>query len=728
MGKIFYKKQLKRISRGFQLFLFLILLKSPDSFSQPEVKAVLAGKAPIIDGYVNDDVWRDATLISEFTQKEPANGEPATERTEFLFLFDRNNIYVGIRCFDDPKGIIAKELARDVSLGEDDRIQIIFDTYLDGRSGYWYQLGPRGSIGDALVNENGKYFNKAWDGIWDGKARITGSGWEGELIIPFKTMGFNKASDTWGLKCIRYIKRKSETVTWPPSSLNSDKFQVSNEGRITGLKGMTQGIGLDVIPYVTGGLSKKNSGKADPVAAIGGDAFYQITPSLKIALTVNTDFAQTEVDQKQINLTRFSLYFPEKRDFFLDGSNYFTFGIGGDDDNTKKTSMIPFFSRSIGLDSVGNPVPIKYGGKFTGKAGKWNFGFLHIKDDNAWDNPGYSVGRVTYNIGKQSSVGIIGTSGNAFSDAENSLAGVDIKLGSAELKGNKNIDYSLYGVKSFTSGLKGDDYSFGTELNYPNDFLNFRIGYLQIGNNFKPGLGFVPRTGIRDTYGSLTLGPRPKNSPILQVKTGVNYSFISDHSSATLLNAEINLNYFEITYLNGDIMSVSSQYNYEMLDKPFSIFRDVKIPADNYYYWRHTIMFTSAKKRNLWGVAKLGFGTFFSGKRTDLLIQTGYKICVPIYLGLDAEHRWVDLKEGDFVTKIYRANLNFLFSPRMSWSNFVQYDNKTERLGWQSRFQWILKPGKVIFLTFNSPTIDPLERFTPETYEARVKVKYTIRF
>jgi hypothetical protein len=728
MGKIFSAAD-ERCTFHVSLIIFCLLFcYSPHLLAQPEIRAVYTERAPVIDGFVRDDVWERAAVVSDFYQKEPRNGDQITERTEFLFLFDNNNIYVGIRCFDDPKGIIAKELARDVSLGEDDRIQIIFDTFLDGRSGYWFQLGPRGSIGDALINENGKYFNKAWDGIWDGKAKMTENGWEGELIIPFKTMGFNKASDTWGLKCIRYIKRKSETATWPATSLNADKFQVSDEGRLTGMTGMTQGIGLDVIPYVTGGFSKRENTDPKPVIDIGVDAFYQLTPSLKAALTANTDFAQTEVDEKQINLTRFSLYFPEKRDFFLDGSNYFNFGINSDDDNTKKTSMIPFFSRRIGLDSLGNPVRIKYGGKFTGKAGRWNFGILHIKDDNAWDNPGYTVGRVSLDLGKQSSVGIIGTNGNASSDATNSVAGIDIKLGSSEFKGNKNINYSLYGVKSYTPGLRGNDYSFGTEINYPNDFLNFRFGYLRVGDSFLPGLGFVPRTGIGDIYGAIMLGPRPQKSPILQVKSGADYSFIYSTNTSDLLTAVINLNYFAITFLSGDLITATSQYQFEKLEEPFKIFRSISIPVDDYYFWRHTLTLTSAKKRNFWTLAKLGFGTFYSGNRTDLLIQTGWKIAVPIYLGLDAEHRWVDLKEGDFVTRIYRANLNFLFSPNISWSNFAQYDNKTEKIGWQSRFQWIIKPGKEVFLTFNSPSIDPMERFTPETYEARVKVKYTIRF
>jgi len=697
-------------------------------FSQPEIKAVFTDTPPIIDGSVTEDVWSKASMINELYQREPKSGEPVSERTEFYFLYDHNNLYVGIHCFDDPKGITAKELARDVSLGEDDRVQVILDTYLDGRSGYWFQIGPRGSIGDALVNENGKDFNKSWDGLWDGKAKITPNGWDGELIIPFKTLGFKKGNSTWGLKLIRYIKRKSESSYWPVTSLDANKFQISDAGRITGLTDITQGIGLDLIPYLTSGISKKQDLNPKPVLAGGLDAFYHVTPSLKAAITINTDFAQTEVDEKQINLTRFSLFFPEKRDFFLDGANYFTFGINGDSENLQGTQMIPFFSRRIGLDADGNPVRIRYGGKFTGKIGNWNLGILHIKDDNQWDNPGYSVGRISRNFGKQSSIGFIGTNGNAFSDLNNSLAGMDLRIASSQISGNKNITLNLYGLKSFTQGLTGKDISFGSEVNYPNDFLNFRVGYMQIGENFTPGLGFIPRKNIRNFYGGIVLGPRPKNSPVMQVKSGINYVFISDLQNGGLQTSQINFNLSDIIFLSGDIISLLSQYQFEALEKDFNIFGNFVIPAKEYYFWRHSLTFTSAKRRNFWVASKIGLGSFYSGKRTDWLMQVGYKVFVPVYIGMESDRKWVKLPDGSFITQIYRLNLNFLFSPNLSWYNYAQYENQSETIGWQSRFQWIIKPGKEIFLTFNSPIIDPLERFNPEVYEARIKVKYTIRF
>lgn len=716
------------IIRFFSGITVLIFISTFSVFTQPSIKAVYTDIPPDIDGWVNEELWSKAAIISDLFQREPDTDKPVSEKTEFLFLFDLNNIYVGIRCFDEKGGITAKELARDVSLGDDDRVQIIFDTYLDGRNGYWFQIGPRGSIGDALISENGKDFNKSWDGLWNGKAKITDTGWSGELIIPFKTLAFKKGQDTWGLKLIRHIKRKSESSYWPATSLNADRFQISDAGRITGLTNITQGIGLDIIPYLTGGLSRKTDGEPKPVLDGGIDLFYQLTPSLKSAVTVNTDFAQTEVDERQINLTRFSLFFPEKRDFFLDGANYFNFGINGDRENPQGTMMIPFFSRRIGLDENGDPVRIKYGSKITGKAGDWNFGVLHIRDDNEWVNSGYTVGRISRNFRKQSSIGIIATNGNAFSEENNSLAGFDIRLASSEISGNKNLIFNLYGLKSFTPGIKSDNISFGTEINYPNDFFNFRIGYLQIGENFTSGLGFVPRNNIRDFYGSFTAGPRPRNSNILQIKTGIKYNFITDMKPGTLETSQIDLSFMELILLSGDVISVSSQYQFEALTRDFNIFREFVIPADKYHFWRHSLQLTSAKRRNLWVATRFSTGSFYSGQRTDLLIQTGYKIAVPVYIGLESDRKWISLPDGDFAAQIYRLNMNFLFSPNITWYNFAQYENRTEKTGWQSRFQWIIKPGKEIFLTFNSPLIDPFDRFRTEVYEARAKIKYTVRF
>jgi hypothetical protein len=706
--------------------LFTVTLA--DIYPQAGARAVFTELPPVIDGNTSDSIWARAEIISDFYQREPKFGDPVSERTEFRFMYTRSSLFIAVKCFDDPRGITAKEMLRDAVLTEDDRCNIIMDTYLDGRNGYWFQIGPRGSMGDALISENGKNFNKAWDGLWTAKARIVSDGWEAELDIPFKTIGYKKGQETWGLKVIRHIKRKAESSYWPATSLNANVVQISDAGRLTGITNISQGFGLDLVPFVSG-ITGRQPDKGSKQWVEGGfDAFYHITSSLKVSVTANTDFAQTEVDERQINLTRFNLFFPEKRDFFLDGASYFNFGINGEDGNPQSTQLIPFFSRRIGLDTAGNPISIRYGGKFTGKTDKWNFGFLHIKDNNIYDNPGYSAGRITRNIGKLSSIGIIGTSGNAFSDERNSLAGFDLRLVNSEIGGNKNLIFNLYGIKSFTENLKGNDISFGSELSFPNDLFNFRIGYLQIGESFFSGLGFVPRKNIRDFYGGIGTGPRPKNSAVLQIKSGIDYTLISNLEAGGMESAQVDFKLSEITFLSGDIILLTSQFQAENLHNDFKIFGDNIITPDEYHFWRNAFQLTSAKRRKIWGSTKIIMGSFYSGRRTDWLIQSGCKISVPVFLGFESDRRWVSLPAGDFVAQIYRVNLNIHINPDISLYNFAQYENQTETIGLQSRFQWIIKPGKEIFLTFNSPMIDPMERFKAETFEARMKVKYTIRF
>ena len=713
-----------------QYSCLLLLLFSPcQIFPQYIIPAIKSEQSPIIDGKL-ESLWDQASLVNEFVQREPVIGMPVSEKTEFLILYDRDNLYIATRCFHaDPADITSKELARDVNLGQEDRIQVILDTYLDGRNSYWFQIGPRGSIGDALVSENGRSFNKAWDGIWDGKSHIHENGWDAEIVIPFKTLGFKKGQDTWGIKLIRNIKKNAEASYWPPTTLDAERFQVSDAGRITGLKNISQGIGLDMVPYFTTGVSKKKEDSTVKLSDVGLDVYYQITPSLKAALTVNTDFAQTEVDTRQINLTRFSLFFPEKRDFFLDGANYFNFGIAGDDMNPHRNRLMPFFSRRIGLDAEGEPVPIQYGGKFSGQAGKWNIGMLHIKDQNPWDNAGYSVGRVSRNIGKQSYFGIIGTHGNSMYENDNALAGLDIQLATSEFRDSKNLVYNLYGLKSFTSGLHGDDFSWGTEISYPNDFMKLRQGYMQIGENFTSGLGFVPRKNIRNVYGGIVIGPRPDKLGILQIHSGIEYFLISDLNKGGLLSAEADLQILNIKFLSGEEFEISCRWQNEMLEKDFNIIDSVIISAAEYDFTRVEAAIQTAQRRKFWLKTKMAHGGFYTGTRTDWAIEAGWQAAVPVFIGAGSERIYVNLDEGEFITQIFRFNLNFLFSPNLTWYNFAQYDNESKTLGIQSRFQWILKPGKEFFLIWNSSKIsDPLSRFRVEEYQARLKLKYAFRF
>jgi len=677
--------------------------------------------------------------VTSFIQREPLTGQAFTQKTEVYFGLDENNLYIAFRCFGNPDNITAKELARDVSLGNDDRVQVILDTYLDKRNAYWFQIGPRGSIGDAYVSENGAAFNKAWDGLWTGKARIHGEGWDAEMAIPFKTLGFAKESDRWGIKLIRYYMKNQETGYWPVANLNSHGFQVSDAGILEGMSGISQGLGLDIIPYALAGTDyEMEDGRVKPVANAGIEAYYNITSNLKAALTFNTDFAQTEVDAQEINLTRFRLFYPEKRDFFLDGSNYFNFGISGTSSgtgsSTYSTRLIPFFSRRIGLDSTGNPIPVLFGSKITGQSGKWNLGAMYMKDRREdWKNSNFVITRVSRNFGDQSQVGMISTYGNSINDISNYLVGLDLRLGTSKFRGDKNMAFTLYGLKSSTQFADqsvldaGRELAFGAEFVYPNDLLNFSLGHMQIQENFVAGIGFVPRPGVRETYGDFLVGPRPERWGILQVQTGAGLDYISGFENKLLTRAW-KITPLDIRLLSGDQIGWNMTSSFEELDEAFTIYEGHTIPEGAYKFFWQTISLHSAQRRKLWGTLDYRFGGFFNGTRNEMKIKAGYKIVVPLFVGGELTRNNVELSEDGFIAYIYRVNLNILFSPDITLYNFLQYDSQSERMGWQSRFQWILKPGREIFLVWNSIISDPYERFEMEDANARLKLKFTIRF
>ncbi|MDP3644996.1 MAG: DUF5916 domain-containing protein [Bacteroidota bacterium] len=719
----------------FSVAVVLTLLSGKQLIAQTAAQAIRVTTPPTIDGRINDEAWEQATKIDQFVQREPNPGEAVSEKTIVSVCFDNNYLYFAVKCYDDPDKITAKEMARDVSLGNDDRVQIILDTYLDHRNGYWFQIGPRGSIGDALISENGASMNKEWDALWTGKSTINNDGWEAELAIPFKTIGFDPDKTVWGMKLIRNIKRKLEASYWPVANLNTHRFQISDSGLLEGLEGITQGIGLDLSPYAIGGMNTKKGEKNKFNRDAGLDLFYQITPRLKASLSINTDFAETEVDDRQINLTRFSLYFPEKRDFFLDGSNYFKFGIEGDDNNLYRNSIAPFFSRRMGLDNSGNMLPVRYAAKITGSQNNWNIGLMHISDErdyginnlHDYHNSQLTVGRISRNLGKQSSVGVIGTWGNALSTDKNLVGGLDMKLATSRFNKNKNLTLTLFGLISDTPGKKNNNTSWGADIAYPNDFLNFGLGHYEVGENFVAGIGFVPRTGVKASYGNLSIGPRPDKWGILQVKTGGGFNYLTNFDNV-MVTRVLNIQPLGIRFKSGEEFSYSLNQQYEFLVKDFPIFPGFIIPENDYTFWYQNVLLTAAGSRNLAGSASFGSGDFYNGRKQDMKLMVNYKVAVPLFIGVNYSVNHVSLPEGDFTARIYQMNLNILFSPTVTLYNYFQYDNASEKMGWQSRFQWILKPGNEIILAWTSGWAQPDNRFIMNESALRLKLKYNIRF
>ena len=704
-----------------------MLLAGKPSFAQPSAKAIRITTPPTIDGHINDAAWSEAFKIDQFVQREPNFGEPTSEKTIVSVCYDNNYLYFAVKCYDDPKKITAKEMARDVSLGNDDRVQIILDTYLDHRNGYWFQIGPRGSIGDALISENGASMNKEWDALWTGKSSINSEGWEAELAIPFKTIGFDPANTVWGMKLIRNIKRKLEASYWPVANLNTHRFQISDSGLLEGLEEITQGIGLDLAPYVIGGINTKRGGK-DKYHFDGGlDMFYQVTPQLKASLSINTDFAETEVDDRQINLTRFNLYFPEKRDFFLDGSNYFKFGIEGDDNNPYRNSVAPYFSRRLGLDDNGNMLPVRYAAKITGTQKNWNIGMMYVSDERSYGNSNLSVGRISRNLGRQSSIGMIGTWGNTVSNVENGVGGFDMKLATSRFQKNKNLAFTMFGLLSRTPGKNDHNSSWGADIAYPNDFLFFSLGHYEVGENFIAGIGFVPRNNIKASYGSFSLGPRPGKWGILQIKSGAGFNYLTNFDNV-MVTRVLNIQPLGIRFKSGEEFSYSLNQQYESLAKDFPIFSGFVIPKNDYTFWYQNVLLTTAGGRNLAGILSLGSGNFYNGRKQDLKLTVNYKVAVPLFIGGNYSVNHVTLPEGDFTAKIYQLNMNILVSPTVTLYNYFQYDNASEKAGWQSRFQWILKPGNEIILAWTSGWTQPGSQWIMNDSALRLKLKYNIRF
>ncbi len=687
-------------------------------------------ESPVIDGILSEELWNLAVPVTDFVQREPNNGQPVSERTEVFYLYDENYLYIGIRCYDDPDGVVGREMARNANLSNDDRVQIILDTHLDGRNAYWFQIGPRGSIGDAIISGNGQGFNKDWQGLWDGRASIRPHGWEAEIAIPFKTLNFTEGQTTWGMKMIRYIRRKQEAAHWPEANLNNHRFQVSDAGLLTGLEGISQGVGLDISPYAITGHDRSPLQKNSYMADGGVDVFYQVTPGLSSVLTLNTDFAETEADTRQINLTRFSLHFPEKRDFFLDGINYFDFGISGERDNPYNRRIIPFFSRRLGLDREGEPLPIYAGGKFTGQAGDWNIGLVSIFQEKQYDDNSFSAMRVSRNFWRQSSAGMIATMGNATAAGSNALYGFDTKLATSELGGDKNLAFTAYGMQSVTEtpgNSRTADNAFGAELNYPNDLFFGRAGFLQIDQDFTAGIGFVPRRGIREYYFSAGAGPRPGKWGLLQVTSRFDLDHISG-LDGVLQTREVEFTPLEVRFTTGEEFEAEVEFIHENLINDFNLLGQVIIPAGKYDFRTNEMAISSAKQRNLWGTFGYEWGEFYNGENRTFEVTAGWQVFVNLFLSGEMEKSYLSFPERDLEVGIYRGIMNLLFSPRINLFTFVQYDDVSETVGWQSRFQWIIRPGREVFLAWNSNIIDPMDRFAISESSLRFKLKYNIRF
>jgi hypothetical protein len=677
-----------------------------------------------LDGVLDEPAWARATPIGPLLQRDPKEGAPPSEATEVRVLFDADNLYLGIRCYDrTPSGIVSTQLARDADLEVDDHVTVVVDPFFDHRNGFFFRVNPAGARADGQISNNAEELSYEWDGIWDARTRITDDGWVAEIVVPFKSLRFRPGQEVWGFNVERQIKRLQEHDRWASPRHDVWISNLAAAGQLSGLTGLRQGLGLDIRPFVSAG-EENSDGKLKP----GLDVFKSITSSLTASLTVNTDFAETEVDARQINLTRFELFFPEKRTFFLEGAGvYDVAGLGGETQD-----LVPFFSRSIGLLN-GQEVPILCGLKVSGRQAGFNVGVLDVqtRDTTLEEGPlaaqNLLAVRVSKNLFEQSWVGAIATRGNPTGAGDNSLVGVDARFATSHFRGGKSLSLSLYGLRTDDQASARVDYAYGARLDYPNDLWNVTLSWKRIGEGFDPAMGFVPRTGIRRTDLYAAFQPRPGRWGIRQFFFELEPTYITNLQgrveSWSVFTAP-----FNVRTESGEHLEWNYIPTFEHLDAPFEIRPGVVIPTGSYSFTRYRAEANTATKRPWVLDFAFRYGGFYDGSLRQYQPALTLKPNGHLAFAFQMERDEASLPQGRFVTQLFSGRLDYNFSPNAAWSNLAQYDSESRVLGFQSRFRWTLRPGNDLFVVVGRGWFRRYDGdYVPSFDSGSAKLQYTFR-
>lgn len=726
----------------FFLLCLPLLLHAQEVPGRKQIEAyqLQSGEEVIFDGKAEESFWDNIKPATGFRQREPNEGAIASERTEVRIAYDEEYLYLGVMLHDsDPSGIKANQKRRDARIIADERFTWIFDTFNDQRSAYFMEINPNGLRTDGLISTGqGNSINLNWDGIWDARTIIGEFGWSAEIKIPFRTLNFDIESDRWGINFMRVIRRKSETALWSGYRRNQGIERPQDAGLLTGLTGMSQGLGLEVVPFgvLNGSEQRLDAGDETQANMDGGlDVNYSITPSLKASLTFNTDFAEAEVDQRQVNLTRFPLQFPEQRDFFLEGANIYEFAPA--------SGINPYFSRRIGLRG-GTPVPITYGARLLGNTGDYNLALLHVrtgeKDDVQPEN--FSVARIKRNIGSESTAGLIYTRRSA-QDANNDMPGLqerytlggDLDLGTSRFMGSNNLQFQAFFVfhnPPFASDDTTDIWdrsSRGFRLNFPNQPWSGNLSYREFGNAFDPAVGFTPRNAFRRLQPTIDYTPQfPGSDIIRQVGWGIRFEHLTD-LDFDLLTQYLTFTLFDIALVSDDQLSFSVTRNYERLEQPFDIKRDgsVILPVDEYVNWLASVEMETASYRKISLDARFEGGDFWSGSR----IEYGAGVTVRPFPGIELSPEYVrtDVNvEERFSTDLVRFEANLDFTTSLFLTTNIQFDNLSDLLAINNRLRWIITPGSDLYVVYKHNWRDGRTGFRTTQRSGALKVSYTHRF
>ncbi len=698
---------------------------------------VRASTPPRLDGVLDDSVWAAATVITDLHQYEPLDhGEPS-ESSIFYVLYDDDYLYIGARLLDsEPSLIAARQMVQGQSVGVDDRIQVVLDPFNSMRTGYRFQLNPNGVRRDGVF-ERGTNVNEDWDGIWHAEAVVDEEGWTAEIAIPFKTLNFDPNNPNWGFTVARTIPRKQERMAWTSYDRN---ISPSSAGVLSGFSGIRQGKGLDVIPSVSL-ASNRNFATADQATWTDPsmDVFYNFTPSLTGVLTFNTDFSATEVDDRQVNLTRFPTFFPEKRDFFLQDVDIFSFGSasGG---NGRRSNGIPFFSRRIGLGDAGQAVDISSGAKMTGRIGRFNVGVLGVDQDGYDGRNGYVdesdlfVGRLSANVLEESSVGMIVTSGNPRSNIDNSLAGADFRYRNRRLLPGRTTDGAVWFQRTDSANVDTDldQSSWGMQLGVSSsEGLTGRVEYEVMQPNFNPALGFVNRRDYERGRLWTSYRYRPQAHPwIRSIQSFASLEHYDTYSTGNFENASIWFRPIRIENHRGDNYSLSVMASREALTEPFTVADTTVIHAGEYEENGYEFEMQWAQERVLAPSIAFGKNGYYGGEQVSVSGRIDWRPSSRWYARVGYEYNDIELPQNHFRTRLIQVRTNLAFNVKWSWVNLVQYDNLSESVGVNSRLRWNPRAGEDLYVVLNHQ-FDALAAFSgmhSRLSEFSVKYSRTFRF
>jgi len=687
--------------------------------------------APKLDGTLNDPLWLDAKPITDFRQREPHEGETATEKTEVRILYTRHAVYFGIHCYDsEPSRIIATELRRDVSQGLDDHFEILIDSNHDRRGAYVFEINPLGTQNDGLVVEeqggtDGGDFDRGWDGVWTSDARITSDGWIATIGIPFTTLNFTHSLDVvWGLNFKRFIRRKNEEDLWSAYRRTFGIAKVSQAGELSGIKDIGSGKLFIVKPY---GLAQydKQTGQAPKFPLTGGiDLKYGLTSNVVLNLTGNTDFADTEVDLEPFNLTPFKVFIPEKRQFFLENAGVFNFDIGDQDQL--------FFSRQIGIDSVtGQQVPINGGARLTGTIGRTEFGFMDVDARSSGPNPyaNYAVARLKESLWAGSYIGVMGIdkqSGDPL-DSFNRTSGIDTRLVFFK---DWFVDAHMAGTQS--PGHPSGNSDVGASLSYRSNWVEGKFERRKIGLNFNPEVGFIELTNANETYGDLTFKARPRISGVRELQfegfilhAPDTHGVVQTQEWQGTFRADLNNG----GYTDDDIADVFTQ----RITTPLHIYKSVFIPNGLYHFARHQLTYGSGQDRRFTYNFFERFGGYYGGTLNEFRVRASYRPTTKF--SISAMETWdrfrLPLPNGNFSVVLASLQGNYSFNRFLTFTSLIQMDtSNSQAVSANLRLRYNYRPDSDLYIIYNIGTqfasIAPAN--PPQIREIRFAVKFTYSF